>query len=206
MHSKGTRYPGAPRKPDECLEARQVDFPPRQPSSFPPLPPRRRRGRGQRRRRGGQYPRRRELTEPSCCSATCSWDSPYCGKRKLVANVAVGTECSAPIVCADGSSNRTDRGWSVQSVLVSDRSSQVPSSPRPRKRVTFADVTPVSAWVSECRRGTQKPHRTNLRVMGGVRTDHNTIKTTAGHSSMLACKSYPFLCSFRLAGCRLLAL
>ena len=74
--SKGTRHPGAPQKPAECLEARQVDFSPRQPSPLPPPPPRRRWRRGQRRRGGGQYPRRRELTEPRCCSPTCGWDSP----------------------------------------------------------------------------------------------------------------------------------
>ena len=86
-------------------------------------------------------------------------------KRKLVATVAVGTECSVPNVFVDGrSSHRTDRVLSVKSVLVSGRS-EVSSSPRPRKRVTFADDTPVSACVSESRRSTQRPRRTNLSVM-----------------------------------------
>ena len=58
--------------------------------------------------------------------------------------------------------------------------------------MTFADDTPVSACVSECRRSTQRPRRTNLSVMGGVRPDNNNKKTTAWHSSMLACKSRPF--------------
>ena len=64
------------------------------------------------------------------------------------------------------------------------------SSPRQRKRVTFADDTPVSACVSECRRSTQRPRRTNLSAMGGVRPDNK--KTIAWHTSMLACKSHLF--------------
>ena len=52
--------------------------------------------------------------------------------------------------------------------------------------------TPVSACVSECRRSTQRPRRTNLSVMGGVRPDNISKKTTAWHSSMLACKFHPF--------------
>ena len=80
---------------------------------------------------------------------------------------------------------------SVKSVLVSGRSSQVSSSPRPRKRVTFADDTPVSAYVSEYHRSTQWPRRTNLSVMGSVRPDNNKT-TTTWHSSRLACKSHPF--------------
>ena len=49
-----------------------------------------------------------------------------------------------------GSDQRIDRGLlSVESVLVSGRSSGVYSSHHPRKRVTFADDTPVSACVSE---------------------------------------------------------
>ena len=80
---------------------------------------------------------------------------------------------------------------SVKRVLVSGRSSQVSSSPRSRKRVTFADDTPVSACVSECHLSTQRPRRTNLRVMGSVRPDNNK-NTTAWHSSRLACKSHPF--------------
>ena len=86
---------------------------------------------------------------------------------------------------------RTDRGLSVKSVLVSGPSSQVSSSPLPRKRVTFADDTPVSACVSEYR-STQRPRRTNPSVVGGVRPDYINKKTTAWHSSILSCKSHIF--------------
>ena len=51
--------------------------------------------------------------------------------------------------------------------------------------------TPVSACVSECIRGTQRPRRTNLSVMGSVSPDNNK-KTTAWHNSRMACKSHPF--------------
>ena len=34
MPSKGTRHPGAPRKPVECLEARPVDSPRGKPRNF----------------------------------------------------------------------------------------------------------------------------------------------------------------------------
>ena len=66
-------------------------------------------------------------------------------KRKLSA-VAIGTKCLVPNVLVDGWSNhRVDRGsLSVKSAPVSGRSSQVSSSHRPRKRVTFADDTRVS--------------------------------------------------------------
>ena len=101
--------------------------------------------------------------------------------------------CIRDSVFVDGrSSHRTDRGLSVKSVLVSGRSSQVSSLPRPRKRVMLADDTPVFACVSECRRSTQRPRRTNLSVMGGVRPEIDNKKTTARHSSMLACKFRPF--------------
>ena len=53
--------------------------------------------------------------------------------------------------------------------------------------------TPVSAYVSECQRSTQRPRRTNLSVMGSVRVrPDNKKKTTAWHSSRLACKTHPF--------------
>ena len=55
--------------------------------------------------------------------------------------------------------------------------------------------TPVTAYVSECHRSTQRPRRTNLSVMGSVRPDNNK-KTTAWHSSRLACKSHPFSLCF----------
>ena len=69
-------------------------------------------------------------------------------KMNLVATAAVGTERFVPNVFVDDrSSHRTGSGLSVKSVLVSGRSSQVSSSPPPRKRVTFVDDTPVFACV-----------------------------------------------------------
>ena len=55
----------------------------------------------------------------------------------------------------------------------------------------LSSCTTVSAYVAECHRSTQRPRRTNLSVMGSVRPDNNK-KTTAWHSSRLACKSHPF--------------
>ena len=68
-----------------------------------------------------------------------------CAKRNLPV-VAVDTECFVPNALVDGRYNhRVDRGsLSVKSAPVSGRSSQVSSSHRPRKRVTFADDTRVS--------------------------------------------------------------
>ena len=91
----------------------------------------------------------------------------------------------------------------LKSVLASGRSSQVSSSHRPRKRVTFADDTPVSACVSECSRSTQRPSRTSL---GGDHPENNHEKTTAWHSSMMPYRSHPFSAFFGLAECRFLAL
>ena len=127
-------------------------------------------------------------------------------KRKLVATVAVGTECSVPNVFVDGrSTHRTGRGLSVKSVFVSGRSSQVSSSPRPRKRVTFADDTPVSACVSECHRSTQRPRRMNLNVMDSVRPDNNKDNCVAQLEAGMQIPSF-FFVFFRLAECRFLAL
>ena len=52
-------------------------------------------------------------------------------------------------------------------------------------------MIPLCLRVSERHRSTQRPRSTNLRVMGSVRRDNNE-KTTAWHSSRLACKSHPF--------------
>ena len=65
--------------------------------------------------------------------------------------------------------------------------------------------TPVTAYVSEYHRSTQRPRRTNLSVMGSVRPDNNK-RQLRGTARGWDANPILFVFFFRLAECRFLAL
>ena len=64
-------------------------------------------------------------------------------------------------------------------------------SHRPRKRLNFADDTPVSACVSECIRSRERPRRTSLSAMRDDRRQNTNDKAVAWHRSF-TCISIPY--------------